>query len=729
MKGSIEAIPTYLYVIIGLVVGVMMLLMISKYSGVFKNEEKDIVIDGNEEEISESLIKIIYQCWKEHRRGLDDKSSVCKEVKFENQLKIEEKDLNEFLDCDILPNVNCYPDVCESCSSNYFDDNDKVIWFAEPENTEIKISYSGYSRKIVIVGFLCDSFCMCINECKEFCFNNEQICRDSDYFSECKYDCEHPTTTTTSITTTTIPTTTTTLSDIISLLGHNPGQGIFQCHSTDAIGADYVKGGSIIIKWGEFQPDGPDSLSQEAVDKLVSEIKRTNKKVYLHFMIYTGEDGKIFPPWLNLGDGDDEPFKITAYYIDPDALTKAKQTDKIELIYLVNKNEHPFTYYNVYPKPWGENYNRELENFLTLFNQALEENGVKNRVEYIEPAVGGIWGTTHLWMRNEDELGVWIQEAGCSASDYSCLGSKFSEGVDEIIDIYLRSFPNMPIMVIGGSCGAGNVAHTGCNYNGFSNVLNKYGMRVMYKNAGLGARSVDCGFRDYVFNPICGNNAKTKCGQEPTGQSIVCGSQWDFFNPNDPCGKDYNQVFKESVAKEKISYYCIYGGDLKCGANQATNKYVADHLGSQIELVNFDFNSGIEVEIGETLTINFNWKNTGTTALIAPLKNGQKWEASSYKLFLEFEKDGGIVHYQEFDIDPPTNTWTTTNLLYQTSSSTIFNIPENLGNNGIDTTYKLYVGFTDPNGERIRFGLNNINNNDLENKRYLLTDSFVVNGD
>ena len=186
-----EAIPTYLYVIVGLVVAVIMLLMISKYSKVFNKEEEIITMNVNEDEISESLVKIIYQCWEKHRRGLDDKSDICKEVKFENQLKIEEKDLNEFLDCDILPNANCYPDVCESCSSNYFDDNDKIIWFAEPENDEIKISYSGYSRKIMIVGFPCDPLCMCINECKEFCFDNEQICRDSDHFSKCKYNCEH----------------------------------------------------------------------------------------------------------------------------------------------------------------------------------------------------------------------------------------------------------------------------------------------------------------------------------------------------------------------------------------------------------------------------------------------------------------------------------------------------------------------------------------------------------
>ncbi len=712
MKGSIKAIPTYLYVIIGLIVGVMMLLMISKYSGVFKDEEKDIVIDGNKKEISESLVKIIYQCWEDHRRGLDDKSSVCKEVKFENQLKIKEKDLNEFLDCDILPNANCYPDVCESCSSNYFDDNDKIIWFAEPENTELKISYSGYSRKIVIVGFPCDPLCMCINECKEFCFNNDKECRESDYFSECKYNCEHPTTTTTTIT---VPTTTTILPDIISLQGHNPGQGIFQCHANNAVGKDYVKGGSIIIHWGKLQPDSPDSLNEAEVQKLISEIKRTGKKVYLHFQIYGGLSEDIMPSWLNVND-----YKPNDW---PKTLPR-EENDEIGIIYILDHyipGSGGTPVWIGYPEPWDESYHQKLNDFFQLLNQEFEKEGVKNRIEYIEPAVGGIWGTTHLWLP-DNKLNEWAKAAGCSNEDWSCLGVHFNRGVNKIIDTYAENFPDIPLMLIGGSC-----AHADCNFN-INNAINKYGMKLMYKNAGLGARSSDCGFREYAFNLICGINTKTKCGQEPTGKSIICGDKWQFFNPDDPCGKDYGQIYEHSIKRERISYYCIYTDDINCPGTQGTNIYVASHLGAQIELVNFDFNPGIEIGTGETLTINFNWRNTGSTALIAPLKNGQKWEASSYKLFLEFEKDDDIVHYQEFDIDPPTYTWTTTNLLYQTSSSTRFNIPEDLGNNGIDTTYKLYVGFTDPNGERRRFGVNNINNNDLENKRYLLTDSFVVKG-
>ncbi len=189
MKGSNQAIPTYLYVIIGLVIGAMMFMMISKYSKVFISENKVITINGNNKEISEAIAKIIEGCWEEHRMSLDDKSGICKEIEFEDQLKIKEIELNEFLDCEKLPNINCYPDECE-CSSDYFDDNDKIFWYAEPENTQLKISYSGSLRKIIVVGFPCDPICMCINECKKFCFNNKQICKGTNYFYGCKDNCE-----------------------------------------------------------------------------------------------------------------------------------------------------------------------------------------------------------------------------------------------------------------------------------------------------------------------------------------------------------------------------------------------------------------------------------------------------------------------------------------------------------------------------------------------------------
>ena len=140
------------------------------------------VID--EEDIASSLVKIIENCWGDNRRGLEDKSSVCKEVKFEENLKIDEKYLNDFLDCELLPNSDCYPNDCSECLSPYFDDNDKIVWFAEPDNTELKINYFAGKRRIVVVGSPCDNSCTCRRDCKQTCIDNPAAC-DQNCFGVC----------------------------------------------------------------------------------------------------------------------------------------------------------------------------------------------------------------------------------------------------------------------------------------------------------------------------------------------------------------------------------------------------------------------------------------------------------------------------------------------------------------------------------------------------------------
>jgi len=185
MKGE-EVIPAFIYITVALFVGLMMILMISKYSTSFFQEKKNITIKGNDEKISERLAKIIEECWEDNRKGLEELSSVCKEVNFENSLQIKEKNINKFLNCKILPNFNCYdPDTsddCSSCSSEYFDDNDKIIWLAEPTNKWISIRYDGGERKIMVFGGPCDDNCLCKRNCKK-CFL-QGTC-DMTCFGEC----------------------------------------------------------------------------------------------------------------------------------------------------------------------------------------------------------------------------------------------------------------------------------------------------------------------------------------------------------------------------------------------------------------------------------------------------------------------------------------------------------------------------------------------------------------
>uniref|UniRef100_A0A7V3JAI6 Dockerin domain-containing protein n=1 Tax=candidate division CPR3 bacterium TaxID=2268181 RepID=A0A7V3JAI6_UNCC3 len=476
----------------------------------------------------------------------------------------------------------------------------------------------------------------------------------------------------------------------------NPGQGIFQCHANDMLlVADFLKGGGVIIRWDLLQPQDNDHLDQNELGKILGLI-RNHRKSYLHFMIYyPNAVGNVFPSWLNA------------------------------------------TMVNNTVVPWDTTYQQKLAKFLSLLNRAFEEAGVIDSIEYIEPAAGGMWGTTHLWI-SQNELNNWTRAAGCGdvcddthKEACTCLGQKFTAGVNAVFDIYLNAFPKLPMMMIGGSC-----RYQECNYSGFNYLMTTYGMRVMKKEAGLGSpHDGMCGLRNYLGQVCSSDNQNvTKCGQETYGDSVPCGGVG--FDPEKGCS--YKKIYEESLRKERISYFCMYAKDINCSGTDRVsgekitdiNRWVAEKVGSQIFLLNYSLD-GYQKRVGEPLTLNFTWQNNGSAPLIAPLKQGKKWLPSSYKLFVEFVKDNQVKFYQEFELNPATKNWLPYPLSTPVSTSIAFNIPSSLGGENENSTqnYKIYIGLTDPNGERKRFALRNTDaKNDLENRRYLLTDSFVVVG-
>ncbi|MBU3935103.1 hypothetical protein KJ909_00330, partial [Patescibacteria group bacterium] len=324
----------------------------------------------------------------------------------------------------------------------------------------------------------------------------------------------------------------------------NPGQGLFQCHDNSSIGLDYVKGGGVIVFWGKLQPNNENDFDRTELNKLINVIKKDGKKAYLHFMIYPGNHPllDLYPTWL----------KIT---------NKSESDDQIETIRIFDHWLNGVEQYIYYPEPWGKEYHKKLEKFLKLLNVELEKAGVIDSIEYIEPALGGQWGCTNLWfpIRGEETtppvLRVFAKEAGCGETDWKCLGIKYNAGVDKIINIYSESFPKIPLMLIGGSC-----RYTECNYNGFDKMIDKYGMKVMRKNAGLGANDNTCGLRDREFVLCGGTSSKTKCGQEPTGSGMSCGGV--FNDPNSNCAKNNLHVTSSSDAV----YDKTYGESLRLEA-------------------------------------------------------------------------------------------------------------------------------------------------------------------
>lgn len=500
----------------------------------------------------------------------------------------------------------------------------------------------------------------------------------------------------------------------------NPGQGLFQCHDNSSISLDYVKGGGVIVFWGKLQPNNENEFDRTELNKLIDGIKKDGKKTYLHFMIYPGNHPllDLYPAWL----------KVT---------NEGEADDQIEMIRIFDHWLNGVKQYIYYPQPWGIKYHQKLEKFLKLLNVEFEKAGIIDSIEYIEPALGGQWGCTNLWfpIRGEEEtppiLRVFAREAGCGETDWTCLGRRFNTGVDKIIDIYSESFPKIPLMLIGGACRYGE-----CSYDGFNRMINKYGMKVMRKNAGLGADDSTCGLRPSEFVSCDGINAKTKCGQEPTGSGMSCGGS--FNKTTSTCAKDtlrvtsssdavYDKTYRESLRLEAISYYCMYRSDLGCNVYQDTNKMVVDKLGAQVAIMKSDLKTE-EVMTGGNINIEITWNNAGITALVAPLKQGLKWTASSYKLFVEFELNGRVEGYKEVDINPSSKSWALGKDVLTTFN---FGIPVSLGGESDEskTNYKVYVGLTDPNGERKRFALTNTNrSNEVEKRRYLLSKTLMVTG-
>lgn len=494
---------------------------------------------------------------------------------------------------------------------------------------------------------------------------------------------------------------------------NNPGQGLYQCHADNRIGSDYIKGGALIVSWGKLQPNGPDEFDQEELASLISKIRSQGKRHYLHFALYEyGNAGgtDVFPGWLNVNNSSGTLHDTTPI----------EEDDLIEMIYIGNNFVGGKLTFDLYPQPWGVMYQQRLGEFLTKLNHEFEEAGVLDYIEYIEPAAGGVWGTTHLWFNRDDgnnnDLNRFVEAAGCSRNDWACLGQKFTQGVNKTFETYMRAFPDLPMMIIGGSC-----KFAECSYSGISNMVDRYGVRFMYKSAGIGTTQADCGIRTYTLNPLCqGANARTKCGQEPWSDSIQNGGPG--FNPDSACGKDYREVYETSLSDEPISYYCLYSSDTIFDNSLVgnTNKLLANGLGAQIMLANIDygFDPNQTITGNQNLNITFSWRNEGSVPLIAPLKQGEKWTASSYKLFLEFEDErGNLVHYHEFDINPSTTTWLPDS---QITNSINFSI-HGLGSSLSAGRYNLYVGLTDPNGENKRFVLINADNNDPSRGRYSLT--------
>ncbi len=148
MKGIIEAIPAYLYIIVAFAVGILMVALLYRYSGLFF--EKNNTVEGNRIQVAEILAQLTMRCWNENGRGTDPDSDVCETLDLKSSDIVTERDVTEFLDCEILPNSDCSPEDCSFCDSLFYDDMNKLDVNINSNTAKIKISYYGHLRKIII---------------------------------------------------------------------------------------------------------------------------------------------------------------------------------------------------------------------------------------------------------------------------------------------------------------------------------------------------------------------------------------------------------------------------------------------------------------------------------------------------------------------------------------------------------------------------------------------------
>lgn len=179
MKALVEYLSEYLYIIIAIVIGIIMITFLFRF---FPSESvKDI-----KSNIPQRLATLAEECWKKHRYGLDYVSDVCNILSINN--KVNESEITKFLKCINLPNSECYPDNCSYCSSDNFEDDDKLIVFVEDAG-EVKISYA--DRKIIISLTNCDYKCQCRRLCIEKSAEMHKSCKNYTEYGNCRKEVDN----------------------------------------------------------------------------------------------------------------------------------------------------------------------------------------------------------------------------------------------------------------------------------------------------------------------------------------------------------------------------------------------------------------------------------------------------------------------------------------------------------------------------------------------------------
>ncbi|MBN2094659.1 MAG: hypothetical protein JW727_01295 [Candidatus Aenigmarchaeota archaeon] len=149
MKGALDTLTDYMYLIIALVIGAIMFYFIARYSGVFDTSADDVLF-GDTSHVSKRLAEEIELCWENHRGGLDPSSDICAEIIVNATGNFTERTVTQQLDCKQIPNNICSTGNCSFCTSESYDDQDKLKWSVGAKDALVEISYVADGRYISV---------------------------------------------------------------------------------------------------------------------------------------------------------------------------------------------------------------------------------------------------------------------------------------------------------------------------------------------------------------------------------------------------------------------------------------------------------------------------------------------------------------------------------------------------------------------------------------------------
>lgn len=148
-------IAAELYIIvIGLVATALLFVIVYNYYPLLEGQKQ---LETGPENIARKLADESMKCWERHRLGLDIRSEVCNSIDIRTSAVVSEEMFTKYLDCKKLPNALCGGKQC-NCNSSLFSEQeqDKVRWLLENNETTIKIIYDANSRQISILDILAE---------------------------------------------------------------------------------------------------------------------------------------------------------------------------------------------------------------------------------------------------------------------------------------------------------------------------------------------------------------------------------------------------------------------------------------------------------------------------------------------------------------------------------------------------------------------------------------------